>query len=136
MSIKVAINGFGRIGRVTFRVMQASDSIEVVAINDLTGPDTLAHLLKYDSIHGILDSEITVSENHMTVDGQTIRYSSEKQIDTMDDCYLATLIFENHDSYKDNDKEHHLPGLINLFGIESPGLTCSLSLAKKVAEML
>ena len=56
--IKVAINGFGRIGRISFRVMQESKNIEIVAINDLTDSKTLAHLLKYDSIHGIINEDI------------------------------------------------------------------------------
>ena len=79
--ISVGINGFGRIGRTLFRKVLKHPNIQVVAVNDIADIKTMGHLLKYDSIHGILDSEITVSENHMTVDGQTIRYSSEKQIE-------------------------------------------------------
>ncbi len=58
MSVKVAINGFGRIGRNVFRAAQNTSEFEIVAINDLTNPQTLAHLLKYDSIHGILSAEV------------------------------------------------------------------------------
>ena len=56
--VKIAINGFGRIGRITFRNMQRKNNMEVVAINDLTDATTLAHLLKYDSVHGRFDGEV------------------------------------------------------------------------------
>ena len=60
MSVKVAINGFGRIGRTVFRIVEESNDIEVVAINDLTDPKTLAHLLKYDSVHGRFNGDVQV----------------------------------------------------------------------------
>jgi glyceraldehyde 3-phosphate dehydrogenase len=59
--IKVAINGFGRIGRLTFKYLLEKENVEVVAINDLTDPLTLAHLLKYDSVHGRFDGTVEVS---------------------------------------------------------------------------
>ena len=61
MSVKVAINGFGRIGRNVLRAAQNTSEFEIVAINDLTNPQTLAHLLKYDSIHGILAADVSAS---------------------------------------------------------------------------
>ena len=67
MSVKVGINGFGRIGRNVFRVLLADDNIEVVAINDLTDAATLAHLLKYDSVHGICNAEIEAKEHSIVV---------------------------------------------------------------------
>ncbi|MCP4668717.1 MAG: type I glyceraldehyde-3-phosphate dehydrogenase, partial [Deltaproteobacteria bacterium] len=57
--LKVAVNGFGRIGRMVFRAGLHNDNIEFVAINDLTDPPTLAHLLKYDSVHGVLDVDVS-----------------------------------------------------------------------------
>ncbi|HEV2136260.1 MAG TPA: glyceraldehyde 3-phosphate dehydrogenase NAD-binding domain-containing protein, partial [Terracidiphilus sp.] len=63
MSVKVAINGFGRIGRNVFRVALGDPSIEIVAINDITDAKTLAHLLKYDSIHGNLPNKIQASDD-------------------------------------------------------------------------
>ncbi|HXX53484.1 MAG TPA: glyceraldehyde 3-phosphate dehydrogenase NAD-binding domain-containing protein, partial [Thermodesulfovibrionales bacterium] len=72
MSIKVGINGFGRIGRNFLRVSHGR-GIEVVAINDLTDAKTLAHLLKYDSVHGIFGAEITAKDNSVLVDGKEIR---------------------------------------------------------------
>lgn len=75
MSVKVAINGFGRIGRLAFRQMFGAEGYEVVAINDLTSPKMLAHLLKYDSAQGRYEKADTVvaGENSITVDGKEIK---------------------------------------------------------------
>ena len=75
MSVKVAINGFGRIGRLAFRQMFGAEGYEVVAINDLTSPKMLAHLLKYDSTQGkyALADKVTAGEDSITVDGQEIK---------------------------------------------------------------
>lgn len=76
--IKVAINGFGRIGRLSFRQLLEKTNVEVVAINDLTDNETLAHLLKYDSIHGIFDGEVSADSESITVNGQRISAYAEK----------------------------------------------------------
>lgn len=76
--IKVAINGFGRIGRISFRVMLECEDIEVVAINDLTDSKTLAHLLKYDSVHGIIKADVQAAEKAINVNGKKINVYSEK----------------------------------------------------------
>ena len=75
MAVKVAINGFGRIGRLAFRQMFGAEGYEVVAINDLTSPKMLAHLLKYDSSQGKYDlaDKVTAGEDSITVDGQEIK---------------------------------------------------------------
>lgn len=79
MAVKVAINGFGRIGRLAFRQMFGADGYEVVAINDLTNPKMLAHLLKYDTAQGrYIGHEVTAGDDSITVDGQTIRIYAEK----------------------------------------------------------
>jgi len=80
MAVKVGINGFGRIGRLAFRQMFGAEGYEIVAINDLTSPDMLAHLLKYDSAQKRYEKADTVvaGENSITVDGQTIRIYAEK----------------------------------------------------------
>ena len=80
MSVKVAINGFGRIGRLAFRQMFGAEGYEIVAINDLTSPEMLAHLLKYDSAQGRYEKAETVEagEDSITVDGKTIKIYSEK----------------------------------------------------------
>ena len=75
MAVKVAINGFGRIGRLAFRQMFGAEGFEVVAINDLTSPKMLAHLLKYDSTQGkyALADTVTAGEDSITVDGKEIK---------------------------------------------------------------
>ncbi|OQY10936.1 MAG: type I glyceraldehyde-3-phosphate dehydrogenase [Marinitoga sp. 4572_148] len=78
MAIKIAINGFGRIGRVVFREMMKRDNFEVVAINDLTDPKTLAHLLKYDSVHGKFNGTVEVVEDGFVVNGKKIKVFAEK----------------------------------------------------------
>ncbi|MBI2054026.1 MAG: type I glyceraldehyde-3-phosphate dehydrogenase [Candidatus Staskawiczbacteria bacterium] len=79
MPIKVAINGFGRIGRQTFRIiLEKHPLLEVVAINDLTDNKTLAHLLKYDSVYGILDKKVSFSENSILIDGKDFQVLAEK----------------------------------------------------------
>ncbi|MDA8142196.1 MAG: type I glyceraldehyde-3-phosphate dehydrogenase [Desulfobacteraceae bacterium] len=78
MSIKIAINGFGRIGRVVCRAALKNPNIKVVAINDLTDAATMAHLLKYDSVHGKLDLEVKAEEKAIVVGGQTIAYTAFK----------------------------------------------------------
>ncbi|MCP4522271.1 MAG: type I glyceraldehyde-3-phosphate dehydrogenase [Cytophagales bacterium] len=76
---KVAINGFGRIGRLTFRALLSKEDIEVVAINDLTDTKTLAHLLKYDSAHGRFPGTVEVSEAGLVVNGKEIKVSAERE---------------------------------------------------------
>ena len=76
--IKIAINGFGRIGRVTFRNLVKMDNVEVVAINDLTDNKTLAHLLKYDSIHGRFDGDVSADDDYLHVNGSKIHALAER----------------------------------------------------------
>jgi len=78
MSVNVAINGFGRIGRNVLRAAQNTPEFEIVAINDLTSPQTLAHLLKYDSIHGIFDADVSVTDDSILVNGKKIKVCSER----------------------------------------------------------
>ncbi|RLB31490.1 MAG: type I glyceraldehyde-3-phosphate dehydrogenase [Deltaproteobacteria bacterium] len=78
MSIKVGVNGFGRIGRMLFRAAYTRDDVEFLAFNDLTDPHTLAHLLKYDSVHGRIKAEVTIDGNSIVVDGKKIRILSER----------------------------------------------------------
>lgn len=78
--IKIAINGFGRIGRNLFKLLHNHSSIEVVAINDLADIKTMAHLLKYDSIHGIFKADIKSTDNQLIIDNKPISYFSQKEI--------------------------------------------------------
>ncbi len=78
MAIRVAINGFGRIGRLVFRVLAERNGYEIVAINDLAPSNALAHLLKYDSVHGRLDRQVTGGEGQISVDGVAIKALAER----------------------------------------------------------
>jgi glyceraldehyde 3-phosphate dehydrogenase len=78
MAIKVGINGFGRIGRLVFRVCQDNPNVEVVGINDLFPNENLAYLLKYDTIHGRFGAEVSATDSDIIVDGKTIRSTEER----------------------------------------------------------
>ena len=78
MAVKIGINGFGRIGRLVFRAAHARNDVEVVAVNDITDAKTLAHLLKYDSVHGKFSGSIAVKEDALVVDGKEVRVLAER----------------------------------------------------------
>ncbi|EFX91385.1 glyceraldehyde 3-phosphate dehydrogenase [Actinobacillus ureae] len=78
MAIKIGINGFGRIGRIVFRVAQLRDDIEVVGINDLIDVDYMAYMLKYDSTHGRFNGTVEVKDGQLVVNGKTIRVTAER----------------------------------------------------------
>ena len=82
-SIKIGINGFGRIGRTLFRSLIDHPHIEVMAINDISNARTLSHLLKYDSIHGVLEGTVTFSEKEIIVNGVSVAFSSEKHVENI-----------------------------------------------------
>ncbi|REC41026.1 MULTISPECIES: type I glyceraldehyde-3-phosphate dehydrogenase [Chryseobacterium] len=77
-TIKVGINGFGRIGRLVFRAMTERSNIEVVGINDLINAEYMAYMLKYDSVHGVFPGEVSVEGNDLVVNGKKIRVTAEK----------------------------------------------------------
>lgn len=81
--ITIAINGFGRIGRNLFRLLINHPQIEVVAINDIADNRTMAHLIKYDSIHGVLPYDVSFDENHIIVDGKKFTFFHEKEISNL-----------------------------------------------------
>jgi glyceraldehyde 3-phosphate dehydrogenase len=106
--ITVGINGFGRIGRNLFRLLLNNPSIEVLAVNDLADTKTLGHLLKYDSIHGILKEEISISESEITVAGKKVKFSSEKNIETINWGNLDVVV-ESTGKFKSKiELENHL----------------------------
>ncbi|MFS7195088.1 glyceraldehyde-3-phosphate dehydrogenase [Rahnella inusitata] len=78
MTIKVGINGFGRIGRIVFRAAQERSDIEIVAINDLLDAEYMAYMLKYDSTHGRFNGTVEVKDGHLVVNGKTIRVTAER----------------------------------------------------------
>ncbi len=78
MSRRIAINGFGRIGRMVYRILENDPSVDVVAINDLTDPEMLAHLLRYDSVHRRFDADVQVQDGSLVVNDRTIRTTAER----------------------------------------------------------
>ena len=82
-SLKIGINGFGRIGRRLFRLLLDHPLIEVVAVNDISDTYTLGHLLKYDSIHGVLHEEMHISEEAIIIDGRRVQFSAERDIEAL-----------------------------------------------------
>jgi glyceraldehyde 3-phosphate dehydrogenase len=104
MAIKVGINGFGRIGRVVYRIIKEKQGIEVVGINDLTDAKTLAHLLKYDSVHGRFKGEVKSDGDMLIVDGRSIKVYAEKDPENIpwaalgvDIVVEATGVFRNRE---------------------------------------
>ena len=79
MNLRLGINGFGRIGRSVFRQLLNNKNITIVGINDLTDPATLAHLLKYDSTHGVLNADISAKRSTLIVDKKSVRVFSEQK---------------------------------------------------------
>ena len=78
MTVKVGINGFGRIGRNVFRAALKNNNVEIVAINDLTDAKMLAHLLKYDTVHGTLAEDVTVDGEYLVVGGHKVKVIAER----------------------------------------------------------
>src|SRR5690606_3391812 len=106
--ITVGINGFGRIGRNLSRLLLNHPSIEVLAVNDLADTKTLGHLLKYDSIHGILKEEISISENEITIAGKSVKFSSEKNIENIHWENLDVVIESTGKFKSKKELENHL----------------------------
>ena len=103
MKTKIAINGFGRIGRNLFRLLLNHPTIEVVAINDIADNRTMAHLIKYDSIHGVLSYQVTYDENAIIVDGKSYTFYHEKQISNLD-WNGIDIVIESTGKYKTFDE--------------------------------
>jgi glyceraldehyde 3-phosphate dehydrogenase len=105
MAVKVGINGFGRIGRNVFRTALSNPEIEFVAVNDLTTPATLAHLLKYDSILGNLKNEISHGDDFISVDGKKIKVFAERDPAKLDWASVgAQVVVESTGFFTDATK--------------------------------
>jgi glyceraldehyde 3-phosphate dehydrogenase len=122
MAVKVGINGFGRIGRNVFRAALGNPDIEFVAVNDLTTPATLAHLLKYDSILGNLKSEVSSSADSITVDGKTIKVFAERDPAKLDWASVgAEIVVESTGFFTDAAKaKAHLGTTVKKVIISAP----------------
>jgi glyceraldehyde 3-phosphate dehydrogenase len=123
MSIKVAINGFGRIGRNFVRCSAGDPEIEIVGINDITKPETLAHLLKYDSVLGRFGKSVVVDGDKLVVDGKAIQIFSEKDPAAIDWNSLgATVVVESTGKFTEGEKaKAHLKGSVKKVVISAPG---------------
>ena len=103
--MRIAINGFGRIGRTFLRVALQQPSLQVVAINDLADAETLAHLFKYDSVHGVFAGSVEVENNHLLINGQAIQIFSEKNPENLPWEELAIdLVIESTGVITDAEK--------------------------------
>ena len=122
MSIRVGINGFGRIGRNIYRASLGDPEVEVVAVNDITDPKTLAHLLKYDSILGNLKNSVGHAKDCLQVDGQSIRVFAEKDPAKIDwDSVGAQIVVESTGLFTNAvDARKHLRGGVKKVIISAP----------------
>src|ERR1700757_1062476 len=136
MAVKVGINGFGRIGRNVFRAALGNPEIDVVAVNDLTSPATLAHLLKYDSILGNLKNEISSTEDSITVGGKKIRVYAEKDPSKLDwTSNGAQVVVESTGIFTDANKaKAHLQGSVKKVIISAPATNEDITVVLGVNE--
>ena len=122
MAIKVGINGFGRIGRNVFRAALKDPNLEFVAVNDLTEPKTLAHLLKYDSVLGNLTNQVSAGSDCVIVDGKSIKVFKEKDPAALPwESVGAQVVIESTGKFTDaNDAKKHLRGPVKKVIISAP----------------
>ncbi len=122
MAIRVGINGFGRIGRNVFRAALANPELEIVAVNDITDPPTLAHLLKYDSVLGNLKNQVTAEADAIVVDGRKIRVFAQKDPAAIDwPSVQASLVVESTGIFtRAADARKHLRGSVKKVVISAP----------------
>jgi len=122
MAIKVGINGFGRIGRNVLRASLHDSNIEFVAVNDLTDPKTLAHLLKYDSILGNLPNNITAGADSITIDNKTIKVFKDRDPAKLPwESVGAQIVLESTGHFTDaNDAKKHMRGAVKKVIISAP----------------
>ena len=136
MGVKVGINGFGRIGRNILRTSLGDPDIDFVAVNDLTDTKTLAHLLKYDSVLGNLDHEVSSTENGIKVDGDEFRVFSQKDPATIDwNSVGAEIVIESTGLFtKAEDAKKHLRGSVKKVIISAPAKNEDITIVLGVNE--
>jgi len=136
MAIKVGINGFGRIGRNVFRASLNDPNLEFVAVNDLTDPKTLAHLLKYDSILGNLPNKISASADSIHVDNKTIKVFKERDPGALPwESVGAQVVIESTGHFTDaNDAKKHLRGSVKKVIISAPAKNEDITLVLGVNQ--
>jgi glyceraldehyde 3-phosphate dehydrogenase len=135
-AVKVGINGFGRIGRNVFRSALGNPDIEFVAVNDLTTPATLAHLLKYDSILGNLKQEITHGADYIAVDGKQIKVFAERDPAKLDWASVgAQIVVESTGFFTDAEKaKAHLGSTVKKVIISAPATNEDITLVLGVND--
>ncbi|HMD19577.1 MAG TPA: type I glyceraldehyde-3-phosphate dehydrogenase [Alloacidobacterium sp.] len=136
MAVKVGINGFGRIGRNVFRAALGNPELDIVAVNDLTSPATLAHLLKYDSILGNLKNDIVAGDDHISVDGKKIKVYAERDPAKLDwTSQGAEVIVESTGIFTDATKaKAHLQGSVKKVIISAPATNEDITVVLGVNE--
>jgi glyceraldehyde 3-phosphate dehydrogenase len=136
MAVKVGINGFGRIGRNIFRTALGDRDIDFVAVNDLTSTKTLAHLLKYDSVLGNLDHEITATETGIKVENEEFRVFSERDPVAIDwESVGAEIVIESTGLFtKAEDARKHLRGTVKKVIISAPAKNEDITIVLGVNE--
>src|SRR5215469_9303769 len=136
MAVKVGINGFGRIGRNVVRAGLGRNDVEFVAVNDLTDTKTLAHLLKYDSVLGPLNEEVTVDADSITVAGKKIRVFATKEPEKLDWTSVgAQVVIESTGRFTDaNDAKKHLHGSVKKVIISAPAKNEDITLVLGVND--
>src|ERR1051326_5345695 len=136
MAIKVGINGFGRIGRNVLRTALDDSNLEFAAVNDLTSPATLAHLLKYDSILGNLKQDIKASGDSIIVGGKTIKVFSEKDPAAINwESVGAQLVIESTGKFTDAEQaKKHLRGPVKKVVISAPAKNEDITIVLGVNE--
>jgi glyceraldehyde 3-phosphate dehydrogenase len=136
MAVKVGINGFGRIGRNVLRTALADKNLDFVAVNDLTDPKTLAHLLKYDSILGNLPHKITAGPDSISIDGKVIKVFKEKDPAALPwDSVGAQVVIESTGRFTDaNDAKKHLRGSVKKVIISAPAKNEDITLVLGVND--
>ncbi|MGA7884689.1 MAG: type I glyceraldehyde-3-phosphate dehydrogenase [Acidobacteriaceae bacterium] len=136
MAVKVGINGFGRIGRNVLRASLGNPDIEFVAVNDLTSPATLAHLLKYDSILGNLKNEIVAGEDFISIDGKKLKVFAQKDPALLPwDSVGAQIVLESTGHFTDATKaKAHLRGPVKKVIISAPATNEDLTIVLGVNE--
>jgi glyceraldehyde 3-phosphate dehydrogenase len=136
MAVKVGINGFGRIGRNILRSSLGDSDIDFVAVNDLTDTRTLAHLLKYDSVLGNLDHEITSTENGISVEGEEFRVFSQRDPAAIDwESVGAEIVIESTGIFtKAEDAKKHLHGTVKKVIISAPAKNEDITIVLGVNE--
>ena len=113
MKTRIAINGFGRIGRNLFRLLLNHPEIEVVAINDIADTQTMAHLIKYDSIHGVLNQNVSFSDDSIVIDEKSFLFFHEREIKNLDwKSVNVDIVIESTGKFKtfEDINQHILAG--------------------------